>query len=163
MLIVRPFIKSDFDSVKNIYQQGIDTGNATSQEQAKNYSDWNESLLPSCRLVAEIDSVIIGWAALSAVSNRCIYFGVAEVSVYVGSSSQGLGIGSTLLNALIKASEEEGIWMLQAGIFPENQASIHIHSKSGFKVLGIRERLGQMNGAWRDIVFMEHRSKVVGV
>jgi phosphinothricin acetyltransferase len=97
------------------------------------------------------------------VSNRCIYFGVAEVSVYVGSSSQGQGIGSTLLNALIKASEEEGIWMLQAGIFPENQASIHIHSKNGFKVLGIRERLGQMNGVWRDIVFMERRSKVVGV
>ena len=163
MITIRPFVKSDFPSVKGIYQQGIDSGEATFQEQAKDYDVWNESLLPSCRLVAESNRQIIGWAALSSASNRCVYSGIAEVSVYVSSNSQGLGVGNSLLKALIKASEEEGIWTLQAGIFPENKASIHIHSKNGFKVLGIREKLGQMNGIWRDIVFMERRSKVVGL
>lgn len=163
MITIRPFVKSDFPSVKGIYQQGIDSGEATFQEQAKDYDVWNESLLPSCRLVAESNRQIIGWAALSSASNRCVYSGIAEVSVYVSSNSQGLGVGNSLLEALIKASEEEGIWTLQAGIFPENKASIHIHSKNGFKVLGIREKLGQMNGIWRDIVFMERRSKVVGL
>jgi len=163
MITIRPFVKSDFPSVKDIYQQGIDSGDATFQEQAKDYDDWNESLLPNCRLVAENNRQIIGWAALSSASNRCVYSGIAEVSVYVSSNSQGLGVGNSLLESLIKASEEQGIWTLQAGIFPENKASIHIHSKNGFKVLGIREKLGQMNGIWRDIVFMERRSKVVGL
>ena len=163
MITIRPFVKSDFPSVKDIYQQGIDSGEATFQEQAKDYDVWNESLLPSCRLVAESNRQIIGWAALPSTSNQCVYSGIAEVSVYVSSNSQGLGVGNSLLKALIKASEEEGIWTLQAGIFPENKASIHIHSKNGFKVLGIREKLGQMNGIWRDIVFMERRSKVVGL
>ena len=163
MITIRPFVKSDFPSVKDIYQQGIDSGDATFQEQAKDYDDWNESLLPNCRLVAENNRQIIGWAALSSASNRCVYSGIAEVSVYVSSNSQGSGVGNSLLDALIKASEEQGIWTLQAGIFPENKASIHIHSKNGFKVLGIREKLGQMNGIWRDIVFMERRSKVVGL
>ena len=163
MIKIRPFVKSDFPSVKDIYQQGIDTGDATFQEQAKGYDDWNESLLPNCRLVAENNGQVIGWAALSSASNRCVYSGIAEVSVYVSSNSQGSGVGNSLLDALIKASEEEGIWTLQAGIFPENKASIHIHSKNGFKVLGIREKLGQMNGIWRDIVFMERRSKLVGL
>jgi phosphinothricin acetyltransferase len=149
--------------VKDIYQQGIDSGDATFQEQAKDYDDWNESLLPNCRLVAENNRQIIGWAALSSASNRCVYSGIAEVSVYVSSNSQGSGVGNSLLESLIKASEEQGIWTLQAGIFPENKASIHIHSKNGFKVLGIRDKLGQMNGIWRDIVFMERRSKVVGL
>ena len=163
MITIRPFVKSDFPSVKDIYQQGIDSGEATFQEQAKDYDVWNESLLPSCRLVAESNRQIIGWAALPSTSNQCVYSGIAEVSVYVSSNLQGLGVGNSLLEALIKASEEEGIWTLQAGIFPENKASIHIHSKNGFKVLGIREKLGQMNGIWRDIVFMERRSKVVGL
>lgn len=163
MIKIRPFVKSDFPSVKDIYQQGIDSGDATFQEQAKGYDDWNESLLPNCRLVAENNGQVIGWAALSSASNRCVYSGIAEVSVYVSSNSQGSGVGNSLLDALIKASEEEGIWTLQAGIFPENKASIHIHSKNGFKVLGIREKLGQMNGIWRDIVFMERRSKLVGL
>ncbi len=163
MIKIRPFVKSDFPSVKDIYQQGIDSGDATFQEQAKDYDDWNESLLPNCRLVAENNGQVIGWAALSSASNRCVYSGIAEVSVYVSSNSQGSGVGNSLLDALIKASEEEGIWTLQAGIFPENKVSIHIHSKHGFKMLGIREKLGQMNGIWRDIVFMERRSKVVGL
>jgi phosphinothricin acetyltransferase len=163
MITIRPFVKSDFPSVKDIYQQGIDSGDATFQEQAKDYDDWNESLLPNCRLVAENNRQIIGWAALSSASNRCVYSGIAEVSVYVSSNSQGSGVGNSLLESLIKASEEQGIWTLQAGIFPENKASIHIHSKNGFKVLGIRDKLGQMNGIWRDIVFMERRSKVVGL
>jgi phosphinothricin acetyltransferase len=163
MITIRPFVKSDFPSVKDIYQQGIDSGDATFQEQAKDYDDWNESLLPNCRLVAENNRQIIGWAALSSASNRCVYSGIAEVSVYVSSNSQGSGVGNSLLESLIKASEEQGIWTLQAGIFPENKASIHIHSKNGFKVLGIRDKLGQMDGIWRDIVFMERRSKVVGL
>ena len=129
MIKIRPFVKSDFPSVKDIYQQGIDSGDATFQEQAKGYDDWNESLLPNCRLVAENNGQVIGWAALSSASNRCVYSGIAEVSVYVSSNSQGSGVGNSLLDALIKASEEEGIWTLQAGIFPENKASIHTLSR----------------------------------
>ena len=163
MIKIRPFVKFDFPSVKDIYQQGIDSGDATFQEQVKDYDDWNESLLPNCHLVAENNGQAIGWAALSSASNRCVYSGIAEVSVYVSSNSQVSGVGNSLLDALIKASEEEGIWTLQAGIFPENKVSIHIHSKHGFKMLGIREKLGQMNGIWRDIVFMGRRSKVVGL
>ncbi|MDB4145983.1 GNAT family N-acetyltransferase [Amylibacter sp.] len=160
---IRDFRKSDFPTVKSIYQQGIDTGNATFQLKAKEWDEWNKYFLNSCRIVAELNGVVIGWAALSAVSKRFVYSGVAEVSIYVSSVHSGKGTGYLLLGELINKSEQEGIWTLQAGVFPENQASINIHLKNDFKKLGIREKLGKMNGLWRDILLMERRSKVIGV
>jgi phosphinothricin acetyltransferase len=163
MVNIREFNKPDFLSVKSIYQQGIDTGNATFQDRAKDWDEWNDSIIPSCRLVAESDDNVVGWAALSSVSNRCVYTGVAEVSVYVSSSAFGRGIGHSLLRSLVESSEKVDIWTLQAGIFPKNKSSIAIHTKNGFKILGVRERYGKMNGVWRDVVLMERRSAVVGV
>ena len=160
---IRTFKKSDFSSVKSIYQQGIDTGNATFQNKAKGWNEWNASFLTNCRIVAEMNEEVVGWAALSATSNRTVYNGVAEVSIYIAKNYANYGIGNSLLSELISTSENEGIWTLQAGIFPENESSIAIHSKNGFKTIGVREKLGKMNGAWRDILFMERRSKVVGI
>ena len=160
---IRNFKKSDFNSVKSIYQQGIDTGNATFQKKAKGWNEWNSSFLDTCRIVAELNDEVVGWAALSAASKRTVYNGVAEVSIYIAKNYANYGIGNSLLSELISTSENEGIWTLQAGIFPENESSIAIHSKNGFKTIGVREKLGKMNGAWRDILFMERRSKVVGI
>ena len=160
---IRTFKKSDFSSVKSIYQQGIDTGNATFQNKAKGWNEWNASFLTNCRIVAEMNEEVVGWAALSATSNRTVYNGVAEVSIYIAKNYANYGIGKSLLSKLVSISENEGIWTLQAGIFPENESSIAIHSKNGFKTIGVREKLGKMNGAWRDILFMERRSKVVGI
>ena len=160
---IRNFKKSDFNSVKSIYQQGIDTGNATFQKKAKGWNEWNSSFLITCRIVAELNNEVVGWAALSAASNRTVYNGVAEVSIYIAKNYANYGIGNSLLSELISSSENEGIWTLQAGIFPENESSIAIHSKNGFKTIGVREKLGKMNGAWRDILFMERRSKVIGI
>ena len=160
---IRTFKKSDFSSVKSIYQQGIDTGNATFQNKAKGWNEWNASFLTNCRIVAELNEEVVGWAALSATSNRTVYNGVAEVSIYIAKNYANYGIGNSLLSKLVSISENEGIWTLQAGIFPENESSIAIHSKNGFKTIGMREKLGEMNGAWRDILFMERRSKVVGI
>tara|TARA_B110000003_G_scaffold87285_1_gene89386 strand:+ start:1588 stop:2076 length:489 start_codon:yes stop_codon:yes gene_type:complete len=160
---IRTFKKSDFSYVKSIYQQGIDTGNATFQNKAKGWNEWNASFLTNCRIVAELNEEVVGWAALSATSNRTVYNGVAEVSIYIAKNYANYGIGNSLLSELVSTSENEGIWTLQAGIFPENESSIAIHSKNGFKTIGMREKLGEMNGAWRDILFMERRSKVVGI
>ena len=160
---IRTFKKSDFSSVKSIYQQGIDTGNATFQNKAKGWNEWNASFLTNCRIVAEMNEEVVGWAALSATSNRTVYNGVAEVSIYIAKNYANYGIGNSLLSKLVSISENEGIWTLQAGIFPENESSIAIHSKNGVKTIGVREKLGKMNGAWRDILFMERRSKVVGI
>ncbi|MDA7759941.1 GNAT family N-acetyltransferase [Amylibacter sp.] len=160
---IRNFKKSDFTSVKSIYQQGIDTGNATFQKKAKGWNEWNSSFLTACRIVAELNDEVVGWAALSAASDRIVYSGVAEVSIYIAKNYANYGIGNSLLSELITTSEMEGIWTLQSGIFPENEASIAIHFKNGFKILGTREKLGQLNGRWQDIVFMERRSKEVGI
>jgi len=160
---IRNFKKSDFNFVKSIYQQGIDTGNATFQKKAKGWNEWNSSFLDTCRIVAELNDEVVGWAALSAASKRTVYNGVAEVSIYIAKNYANYGIGNSLLSELVSTSENEGIWTLQAGIFPENESSIAIHSKNGFKKLGIRKNLGKMNGEWRDILFMERRSKIVGI
>jgi phosphinothricin acetyltransferase len=162
-VIIREFDKRDFLAVKDIYQQGIDTGNATFQDKAKEWDEWNNSLLDSCRLVAIEDGQILGWAGLSPVSNRAVYSGVAEVSVYVANQAQGKGLGQKLLSRLIQDSELHNIWMLQAAIFPENQASIALHKKNGFRQIGVREKLGKMHDIWRDVVLMERRSEIVGV
>jgi L-amino acid N-acyltransferase YncA len=163
MIYIRNFTQSDFESVKEIYQQGIDTGDATFETQAKEWDEWNNSMLQVCRLVAVENERVVGWAALSPVSNRCVYAGVAEVSVYVASKARGKGVGQTLLAKLVEESEKEGFWTLQAGIFPENENSIALHQKNGFRILGLHEKLGKMGERWRDVVLLERRSKVVGV
>jgi L-amino acid N-acyltransferase YncA len=157
----------DWGEVRAIYLEGIATGDATFETDAPSWEKWDASHLQECRLVARSSSSgsgrIIGWAALSPVSDRCVYAGVAEVSVYVGEKGRGQGTGRALLEALVEASEERGIWTLQAGVFPENRASIRLHLRCGFREVGRRERLGQRNGAWRDVMLLERRSRTVGV
>lgn len=154
---------NDWTHVRNIYLKGIITGNATFQQEAPSWNEWDNSHLSCCRFIARSTTKVLGWAALSAVSSRCVYAGVAEVSVYVDSDYQGKGIGSFLMKNLIEASEENGIWTLQAGIFPENYSSIALHKKWGFRELGTREKIGEMNGVWRDVLLLERRSKKVGI
>ncbi len=153
-----------WDQVKTIYEQGIATGNATFQTSAPDWNEWNESHLAKSRLVAVDEKTnVLGWAALTPVSGRCVYAGVAEVSVYVGENVRGKGIGKTLLSELVATSERERFWTLQAGVLRENAGSIKIHEACGFKVVGVREKLGQLKGVWRDVVLLERRSSLVGV
>jgi L-amino acid N-acyltransferase YncA len=154
--------EEDWDAVRTIYLEGIATGNATFEKSAPDWEKWDASHLRSSRFVARSGENVLGWAAVSPVSGRCVYAGVAEVSVYVAERARGQKIGSRLLDALVKASEREGIWTLQAGIFPENVSSISLHLRSGFRIVGKRERLGNMQGRWRDVVLMERRSSIVG-
>jgi L-amino acid N-acyltransferase YncA len=149
--------------VKLIYENGMATGNATFQTTAPEWEEWDKTHVPTCRLVAMEENKIAGWAALTPVSGRCVYAGVAEVSVYVADWSRGNGIGSALLAALVTESEMQNFWTLQAGIFPENTASVKMHESAGFRVIGKRERIGQMNGAWRDTLLLERRSKKTGI
>lgn len=153
-----------WNEVKSIYEQGIATGNATFQTTAPNWKEWDKSHLQDCRLVAIENNVVTGWAALTPVSGRCVYAGVAEVSVYVGNEYKGRGIGKKLLQQLIAESELHKIWTLQSGIFPENVSSIELHKTCGFKIVGIREKLGATStGWWRDVILLERRSKTVGI
>lgn len=165
--MIRPLTEQDAVAVLAIYQAGIATGHATFQAQAPAWADWDHSYLPDCRLVAARAGQVCGWAALTAVSSRCVYQGVAEVSVYVDPAARGQGVGRALLAALIAAAEQAGFWTLQAGIFPENAASLALHRQAGFRVVGVRERLGRMNygplrDVWRDVVMLERRSSTVG-
>lgn len=157
-----PITQENFPSVAHIYQEGIMTGVATFETSVPSWEDWDRSHLNFGRLCIQHDDKILGWAALSPVSSRCVYGGVAEVSVYVSADARGKGVGKTLLNALISASENNGIWTLQSGIFPENKASIALHEKCGFRIIGYRERIGQLHGRWHDNVILERRSKTVG-
>jgi len=149
--------------VRAIYLEGIATGNATFETSAPEWEKWDAAHLATCRLVAQMNGQVSGWAALSAVSSRCVYAGVAEVSVYVADAARGQGVGLRLLSALVECSEGHGIWTLQAGIFPENEASVRLHERCGFRIMGRRERLGQLKGTWRDVLLMERRSKAVGL
>jgi L-amino acid N-acyltransferase YncA len=162
-VMIRSMDDSDRERVLSIYEEGIRTGNATFETSAGSWEQWDAGHLKSPRLVAESAEEVVGWAALSPVSGRCVYGGVAEVSVYVSSAARGKGIGVALLTRLTEESEKHNIWTLQAGIFPENEASIKIHEKAGFRTVGIREKLGKMDGRWRDVVLMERRSEKVGV
>ena len=151
----------DWPAVRAIYLEGIATGNATFERSAPEWERWDEAHLPTCRLVARAAGEVVGWAALSPVSRRAVYAGVAEVSVYVSARARGQGVGTRLLARLVEVSEREGLWTLQAGIFPENTASIELHQRAGFRVVGIREKIGSMDGRWRDVVLMERRSVAV--
>ncbi|KMJ59941.1 phosphinothricin acetyltransferase [Bacillus sp. LL01] len=153
----------DWSQVREIYQEGIATGHATFQTEAPSWEEWNQSHLAECRIVARTGDVIVGWAAMSPVSSRCVYSGVAEVSVYVAGNHGKKGIGSMLIQNLIESSEEHGYWTLQSGIFPENLSSLRLHEKFDFRRVGIRERLGKMDGRWRDVILLERRSSIVGL
>lgn len=152
----------DWGAVQAIYRDGLATGDATFETEAPGWKDWNDGHLRDCRLVAREEGQVVGWAALSAVSSRRVYGGVAEVSIYVAASARGRGVGKALLQALVVASEESGIWTLQASVFPENVPSILLHRACGFREVGVRERIGQMNGVWRDTILFERRSRLVG-
>jgi phosphinothricin acetyltransferase len=159
---IEPMEVMDWPQVAAIYQEGIDTGIATLETAVPPWDTWNTAHRPDCRFVARNGEGIVGWAALTPVSGRCVYAGVAEVSIYIAAGARGQGVGKTLLNVLIDASEQVGIWTLQAGIFASNTASIGLHKVCGFREVGIRERLGQLHGVWQDIMLMERRSREVG-
>lgn len=152
-----------YPEIRRIYLDGIATGNATFQKEAPSWIVWDKSHLKDCRILLIDDKEVLGWATLTPVSSRCIYAGVAEVSVYVDTSQRGKGIGKKLLQELIKHSEAIGLWTLQSGIFPENKSSIKIHKHCGFRIVGYREKIGNMKGIWRDNIIMERRSKFVGI
>lgn len=152
-----------WDDIRFIYQKGIETGDATFETIIPDWESWNNSHLECCRLVIYHNYNVTGWAALSGVSQRCIYQGVAEVSIYIHPEFLGIGLGNALLGHLITESEKNNIWTLQAGIFPENKASIRLHEKNGFRIIGVREKIGRMGDRWRDVVLMERRSKVAGL
>ena len=153
---------SDWNQVSNIYKEGIETGMATFETIVPSYGKWDSAHLKNCRFVAVYNKQIAGWAALSAVSNRQVYRGVAEVSLYIGKKHRGLGIGMSLMQHLILESEKEGFWTLQSGIFPTNTPSINLHEKVGFRKIGYRERVAQLHDVWIDNVLFERRSKVIG-
>ncbi len=160
--VVEEMRPEDWQEVRSIYLEGIRTGMATFETDAPAWEKWDASHLRKARLVARAGGRVLGWAALSRVSDRCVYGGVAEVSVYVGEHGRGRGVGRALLEALVEASEREGIWTLQAGIFPENEASVKLHLRCGFREVGRRERIGKLNGVWRDTLLLERRSRTVG-
>jgi phosphinothricin acetyltransferase len=158
---IRDLRSLDWLEVAAIYEDGIRTGNATFETGLPSWEQWDDAHT-EIRLVAELDGAAAGWAALSPISERCCYRGVAEDSVYVASWAQGRGVGRALLDELIARSEAAGIWTLQAGIFPENKASVRLHLGCGFRLVGVRERLGELNGVWRDVLVLERRSEVTG-
>ena len=162
-LEIVPMTEREWKAVREIYLQGIATGNATFEQSVPEYVEWDERHLSTCRLIARWNEKVLGWAALSRVSSRRVYEGVAEVSIYIAEEVRGRGIGRKLLGALVEASEQNGIWTLQAGIFAENAVSIRLHQQAGFRIVGTREKIGRLDGRWRDTVLMERRSAVVGV
>jgi L-amino acid N-acyltransferase YncA len=161
-ITIEQMTPQDWDAVRTIYLEGIATRNATFETEAPGWEKWERDHRRDCRLVARKGDRMVGWAALSPVSGRCVYAGVASLSIYVAEVARGQGVGKALLQALIAASEQQGIWTLEAGIFPENEASLALHTSCGFRMVGRRERIGQMDGVWRDVIFLERRSQVVG-
>lgn len=154
---------SDWEAVREIYLEGIGTKIATFQNEAPSWEEWDLAHIKSCRLVVKNQEEILGWAALSPVSSRCVYAGVAEVSIYIGQKHRGKQLGIQLLNRLIELSEAEGYWTLQSGIIKENTSSINLHKRCGFREIGFRERVGRMdNGKWHDVVLVERRSRFIG-
>ena len=160
-MTVRDLQPNDWPAVRAIYEDGIRSGDATFETETPSWEGW-DAAHSELRLVAEREGVVVGWAALSPVSSRCCYEGVGEVSVYVAAAARGTGVGRELLDELIACSEQAGYWTLTAGVFPENEPSLRLHRACGFREIGVRERLGQLQGVWRDVVLLERRSTVVG-
>jgi L-amino acid N-acyltransferase YncA len=156
--VIRELTEEDWPAVATIFEEGIATRLATFETAVPTWTDWDASHQTDHRLVAEEDDAVVGWAALSSYSARPCYSGVAEVSVYVAERARGRGVGRALLDALVERTERDGVWTLQAGVFPENTASLVLHRRAGFRVVGIRERLGKLDGSWRDVVLLERRS-----
>ncbi len=162
-MAIRSMTPDDWPAVSTIYAEGIATGNATFETTVPTWDAWDAGRLEAGRLVATEDSgAVVGWAALSPVSARPVYRGVADVGIYVAAAARGQGVGRRLLEALVVASEDAGIWTLQAGIFPENAASIALHQALGFRIIGHRDRIGCHDGRWRDVLLLERRSAIVG-
>lgn len=162
-MTIQPLLEAHWPHVRAIYEAGMATGNATFETQAPAWEAWDKAHLGHSRLVAVDDAcAVLGWAALSPVSSRCVYGGVAEISIYIAAEARGQGVGRQLLRVLIAQSETHGIWTLQAGTFEENMASIALHTQAGFRVIGYRERIGQHHGVWRNTVQMERRSPTAG-
>ena len=157
----RPLIKTDYPVVANIYKEGIATGLATFETKIPDWNTWNHKYHASCRIIAEQDNKVIGYAVLSPTSNRHVYRGVAEVSVYVTEGKRGFGVGEMLLTKLVEDSEKHGFWTLQASVFSENTASINLHLKCGFRLVGIREQIGQLDGKWHNNHLLERRSTLI--
>jgi L-amino acid N-acyltransferase YncA len=155
---LQPLRPGDWPAVRAIYEAGIATGDATFETTAPDWAAWDAAHLVDHRLVARLDGRIVGWTALAPVSDRCAYAGVAEDSIYVAPEAQGQGVGRALLTAVVASAEQAGIWTVQTGIFPENQASVRLHEGCGFRVVGVRERLGKLHGSWRDVLLLERRS-----
>lgn len=162
-LTIRSMQPRDWPDVARVYADGIGTGSATFETVVPDWDGWDAGHIAACRLVAAIDGRVVAWAALSPTSRREVYQGVAEASIYVGDSARGQGVGSALLGELVVCSEREGLWTLQAGIFPENDASIRLHQRHGFRIVGTRERIGASRGRWRDVLLLERRSETIGV
>jgi L-amino acid N-acyltransferase YncA len=158
---VRGLRPEDWPAVRAIYQAGIATGNATFETAVPCWEAWDAAHLPAHRLVATDAGRVLGWAALAPVSDRCAYAGVAEDSVYVAPDAQGRGVGRALLQAVLASAEQAGVWTVQTGIFPENQASVRLHQACGFRLVGVRERLGRLHGRWRDVLLLERRSPLL--
>jgi phosphinothricin acetyltransferase len=157
-VVIGPMAATDWDAVRAIYAEGIATGNATFETEAPSWPAWDGAHLREHRLVARRDGEVLGWVAVTAVSGRCVYAGVVESSVYVAARAHGRGVGRRLLNALVAGTEAAGVWTIQTGIFPENTASLELHRRCGFRVVGVRERIGQLDGRWRDVVLLERRT-----
>lgn len=155
---IAPLRADHWTAVARIYAEGIATGHATFETEVPGWERWDGSHLADHRLVALSADEVVGWAALSPVSDRCVYGGVAEESVYVADDARGRGVGRALLEALIEGAEAAGIWTIQTGIFPENEASVRLHERVGFRIVGVRERLGMLHGVWRDVLLLERRS-----
>jgi phosphinothricin acetyltransferase len=154
---------ADWQAVRLIYQEGLETGLATFETDVPSWEVWDSSKHVDGRLVAKSGETIVGWAALSPVSKREVYAGVAEVTIYVATAVHRQGVGKQLLRALVKASEQAGLWMLQASVFPENEASVALHRACGFRIVGKREHIARHHGIWRDTIILERRSQLVGV
>ena len=158
---VRDLRPGDWPEVARIYAEGIQTGNATFETEIPSWQAWDAAHLDEHRFVAERDGRVVGWVALAPVSSRCCYAGVAEISAYVAEQARSQGVGRDLLATAIESSERAGIWTLQTGVFPENEPSLGLLQRFGFRALGTQERIGRLHGVWRNVVLLERRSEVV--
>ena len=156
-MLVRPLDPDDYPAVADVFAEGIATGRATFETRVPTWEEWDAGHLPEHRFVAELDGEVAGWVAVVPYSRRAVYRGVGEESVYVAERARGRGIGRALLEAVIESARNGGLWTLQAGIFPDNLASLELHRRLGFREVGVRERIGQLDGAWRDVVLLELR------
>ena len=156
-MLVRPLVRADYPAVADVFAEGIATGRATFETRVPTWEEWDAGHLPAHRFVAEVDGEVAGWAAVVPYSRRAVYRGVGEESVYVAERAWGRGVGRALLEALIESARTGGLWTLQAGVFPDNLASLELHRRLGFREVGVRERIGRLDGVWRDVVLLELR------